>query len=118
MTGRAVRQSIAPTYDSAVTGPRYRVTTTVAGRTVGEFRRPIPDPFACTRVRVGFRDLIRGLLRGSLEVVVQVSGADRGIEDDVLELDAQTLVPGSTRRQDFDGSVNAELRRIAQTDPN
>jgi hypothetical protein len=102
-----IRQSIPPTYDSRETGPRYHVTTRIDDRTVA-FRRPLGDPFARHTVRLGWRDLLRGLLRRGLTVTVLIGG-DAGIVNDVLELDANTLVPNSTRREEFNAQINTAL---------
>lgn len=102
------RQSIEATYDSQETGDRFHVTTRVGNRTI-EFQRRLPDPFARTVVRVGAWDAIRALLRlRPVEVTVIVDG-DREVVNDVLELDYNTLVPGSTRRQDWDQHVRDRL---------
>jgi hypothetical protein len=101
------RQSIQPTYDSRETGPRYHVTTTVDDRPVA-WRQPITDPFVRHTITLGWRDLLKGLLRRRLAVVVIV-GADMDLMNDVLELDANALVPSSTRRAGFDRSIHQEL---------
>lgn len=107
---RPLRQSIAPTYDSRETGPRYYVSTWIGNRPI-EFRKPVDDPFVSVRVNVGWRDLLRGLLRRRLHVGVSV-GADPALMDDVLELDANTLVPNSTRQVEFRGEINDALGRM------
>ena len=56
---------------------RYHVTTGVAGRTI-TFQHRVDDPFIAHRVTVGWRDLLRGLLRRRLVVEVMVDG-DRDI---------------------------------------
>lgn len=108
------RKSIEPTYDSRVTGPRYYVTSTVDGRPVA-WRQKIQDPFVRHTVHVGWRDLLRGLLKRQLTVEVIVGG-DKDICDDVLELDANTLVGGSSRRAEFDSGLHNALRRFAKED--
>lgn len=106
-----VRQSIQPTYDSRETGPRFHVTYRVGTKTI-EFQRPIEDPFVRGTVVVGWRDLLRGLLRRHLEVTMIVGG-DRDIVDDVMELDGNTLVPSrSTRRDTWDSDVNERLGEL------
>lgn len=111
------RQSIAPTYDSRQTGPRYHVTTRIGDRTV-TFEERISDPFVNTTVTVGWPDLLRGLLRRRLTITVIVGG-DRDAVDDVLELDAEWLGGDSTRRDEFAKAafrgfaVDAELAEIA-----
>lgn len=108
-----LKPSVRATYDSAETGPRYHVTTTIADKVIGTFRSPAPDPFVRAAVTVGSRwDLLRGLLRGRLEVVVTV-GADREVMHDVLELDQQTLIAGRTRKAAFDQAMTQHLRNSA-----
>jgi hypothetical protein len=97
------RRSIEPTYDSRQTGPRYHVTTRINDRTVA-FQRPLDDPFVRHTVHLGWRDLLGGLLRRHLAVTVLVDG-DRDVVNDVLELDANALVPNSTRRDAFNFTV-------------
>jgi hypothetical protein len=105
-----MRNSIRPTYDSRETGDRYWVTTEIGDRML-TFRRLIPDPFVRQTVTVGWPDLIRGLLRRCLVVTVIVGG-DKGIVDDVLELDENTLIPNSTRRAAFDSHINEAIGRF------
>jgi hypothetical protein len=105
------RQSIEPTYDSRETGYRYHVTTQVGDRTIS-FQHRLADPFVRQTVHIGWKDLLRGLLRRHLQVTVIVGG-DRQIVDDVMELDANTLVPNSTRRSGFDAGINTALANYA-----
>jgi hypothetical protein len=98
-----LRQSISPTYDSRLSGLRYHVTTRIDDRTV-EFRKPLGDPFVRHAIHLGWRDLLRGMLRRRLTVTVLVDG-DSEIVNDVLELDDNTLVPNSSRRQEFNAWV-------------
>lgn len=109
-TDRPQRQSIRATYDSRDTGPAYHVTVRVDDRT-DTFRRPIDDPFARTDVHLGWRDLLRGLLRRRLTVTV-IIGGDIDRMNDVLELDDNTLLPNSTRRQTWNSHVNETLGRM------
>lgn len=102
-----MRDSIQPTYDSRETGPRYWVTTIVDGRTIG-FRQPLEDPFARTVVTVSFLGLLRALFRGGLKVEV-IKGAEPELMNDVLELDANQLVPGRTRKQEFRADMHKAL---------
>jgi hypothetical protein len=104
---RDLRPSVRATYDSRESGRRYWVTTEIGDRTV-TFREPVDDPFVRTRVRVGWVDLVRGLVRGHLTVTVAVGG-DRHIVDDVLELDENTLVKGRTREAAFRQSIHEKL---------
>jgi hypothetical protein len=104
------RNSIRPTYDSRETGDRYWVTTEIGDRTL-TFQRPSPDPFVRQTITVGWPDLIRGLFLRRLVVTVIVGG-DKGIVDDVLELDENTLIAGSTRRAAFDSHINESIGRF------
>lgn len=97
------RQSIQPTHDTRKTGPRYHVTTRIDDWTV-TFQQALDDPFVRHTVHLGWRDLLRGLLHRRLSVTVLVGG-DTEIVNDVLELDANTLVPNSTRRDRFNASL-------------
>ena len=105
-----MRNSIKATYDSRETGPRYHVTTRINDRTI-EFQKRIEDPFVRQRVHVGWPDLLRGLLRRDLVVEVLVSG-DLDVINDVLELDDNQLVPGSTRAAAFRSHINETLGRM------
>ena len=97
------RQSIKPTYDHRETGDRYSVETRVNGRRVGV--TPTRDPFVFHRVTIGWRDR----LRRRLVVEVLVSG-DPEIVDDVMELDADCLTSDSTRRDEWNATVQKALR--------
>lgn len=113
MTDSVPRQSIPPTHDSRLSGPRYHVTTRIDDRTV-EFRKPLADPFVRHTVRLGWRDLLRGLRRRQLTVTVLVGGAP-DVVNDVLELDDNALVANSTRRQGFNAWIGrAVLNSDAQ----
>lgn len=109
-----LRRSIKPTYDSRETGPRYHVTTRVDSKTIG-FQQPITDPFVRQTVTVGWPDLLRALLRRRMTVEVIVGG-DRDVMNDVLELDGNTLVPSSTRRQEFNAQLNAAIKLHIQSE--
>ena len=104
-----MRNSIRPTYDSRETGPRYHVTTRVGERTV-EFQKRVDDPFVSHRVTIGWPDLLRGLLRRRLTVDVLVGG-DLDAVNDVMELDDNCLVPGSTRQAAFRSHLNEAIIR-------
>lgn len=108
---KATRNSIRPTYDSRETGPRYHVTTRVGERTI-QFQDRIEDPFISQRVTIGWVDLLRGLLRRRVVVTVIVGG-DIDVINDVLELDANQLVPCSTRAAAFRSHVNEAIGRLA-----
>lgn len=109
-----LRQSIPPTYDSRLSGPRYHVTTRIDDHTV-EFRKPLDDPFVRHTVHLGWRHLLRGILRRRLAITVLVDG-DPEIVNDVLELDGNTLVPNSSRRQEFNAWVGRAMTNLDDGD--
>ena len=51
----------------------YTISTFVDGKTIG-YEKEIGDPFVRHLVVIGWRDLLRGLFKGELEVKVVVSG--------------------------------------------
>ena len=106
-----LRNSIRPTYDSRETGPRYHVTTRLNGETV-TFQHPAEDPFIRQTVTIGWPGLLRSLLRRRAVVEVIVGG-DPDVVNDVLELDGNQLVPGSTRQAAFRSHVNETIGRMA-----
>lgn len=108
---RDLRLSVRATYDSQQTGWPYYVTTAVDGRPVA-WQHRIPDPFVRQTVHLGWRDLLRGLLRRGLAVEVTI-GADREAMNDVLELDEQALIPGRTRQAAFQQSISQTLRNLS-----
>lgn len=103
-----LKPSVRATYDSRETGPRYWVTTQVEDETIG-FMKPVADPFVRQAIRLGWRDLLRGLLRRQLVVTV-VIGADIETMNDVLELDENTLIAGRTRKEAFGQSMHGKLK--------
>lgn len=111
---RVDRQPIAATYDIRDSGPRYHVTTRVSSRTVS-FQRPVDDPFGRTTVTVGWRDALRSLLRhGHVEVTV-ITGGDRDIAEDVLELNYDYRGrPGSSRHAGFASGIQSALSRLGR----
>lgn len=109
------RQSIEATYDSRDTGDRFHVTSQIGDRTV-EFQRRVPDPFARTTVTVGAWDALRALLRGRPVEVTVIVGGDREAVNDVLELDYNTLVPGSTRRDEWNQHLHDVLAMEGRAD--
>lgn len=111
-----IRKSVEATYDSRDTGDRYHVTAQVGARTI-DFQRRVPDPFVRATVSVGFADALRALLRLRPIVVTVIVGADREVMDDVLELDHNTLLPGSTRREDWDAHVRDVLTMTTLDEP-
>ena len=106
------RASIEPTYDHRQTGDRFHVTVTVNERAV-TVQEPHRDPFIHTTVTVGWRDLLHSLLRRRLRVAVTVGG-DRGIVEDVSELDADYLgLHNSSRRREWNERVETSLAELA-----
>ncbi|MYW03481.1 hypothetical protein [Streptomyces sp. SID3343] len=63
---------------------RYHVTTCIDDRTIA-FQHPLADPFVRHSVYLGWRDLLRGLLRRGLTVTV-VIGGDRATVASVMAL--------------------------------
>lgn len=104
------RQSIKPTYDHRETGDRFNVETRIDGKRLSV--TPTRDPFVNHRVVIGWRDLLRGLLRRHLEVIVIVGG-DPEIVDDVMELDADCLTFNSTRRDEWNAQIERRLGDFA-----
>lgn len=107
-----LKPSVRATYDSRETGQRYWVTTQVDEETIG-FMVPLSDPFVRHTVRLGWRDLLRGLLRRQL-VVTMVIGADIETMNDVLELDENALIAGRTRKEAFRQSMHGKLKAIGR----
>lgn len=104
------RRSIAPTYDSRETGPRFHVTVRLNGDTI-VFQEPADDPFVretVVAVVSPFR-WPQWLFRRTVRVEVLVDG-DREIIEDVTELDANYHGrPGSTRHAEFGAALNTAL---------
>jgi hypothetical protein len=110
-----MRQSIEATYDSRDTGERFHITTRVGSRTVA-FQQRVPDPFARTTVHVGPWDALRALLRFRPIEVTVIVGGDTEVMNDVLELDYNTLIPGSSRREGWNRHVSDRLTMMARTE--
>lgn len=102
------RQSIKPTFDSRKTGPAYYVSTSVNDRHVGT--QDIQDPFANTTVRVGWIDLLRGLLKRGLLVRVMINARDQQLVEDVMELDSNYLSSNSTRRDEWNKELGQKIQ--------
>lgn len=109
----SARKSIEASYDSRDTGHRFHVTAQVGDRTI-DFQRRIPDPLVRATVSVGIWDALRALLRFRPIEVTVIVGADPEVANDVLELDYNTLVPGSTRRDEFNQHLQDRLTMIAR----
>ena len=107
------RQSIQGTYDSRDTGTRYHVTTWIGDHAIA-FREPVDDPFVRTTVRVGWPDMLRALIRRRHLVVTVLIDGDRDIVNDVLELNDNTLIPNSTRRDEFNQHLSDVLEMEAR----
>ncbi len=110
---RVKRQSIQPTYDHRETGDRFTVESRLNGRRIGDVTA-CRDPFVNHRITVGWPDLLRSLVKRKAVVEVTVGG-DPQIVDDVLELDADCLTHNSTRRDEWNTSVNDALGHAALT---
>lgn len=105
-----MRQSIPPTYDHRETGDRYSVETRLDGHRLS--LTPIRDPFVNHRVTIGWRDLLRGLLRRRLVVEVLVD-ADRELVEDICELDDDYAGRhDSTRRAEWREQIETGLRGV------
>lgn len=106
-----LRLSIAPSYNSDKTGPRFTVSSYLGGEAIC-LRQPTADPFVTHRVVVHWWDAIKCLLRhGRIEVEVNVGG-DSDIMEDVLELDENYIGHGSTRRAEYETSVERALSQL------
>lgn len=110
-----MRQSIPATYDSRDTGDRFHVTSRIGDRTIA-FQERVPDPFVRTTVSVGIRDALRALLRFRPIEVTVIIGGDPEVMTDVLELDYNTLTPGSTRREEWDAHIRDRLTMLARAE--
>lgn len=94
---------------------RYHITVAVAGRNL-DFMKPMPDPFHSTTVTIGRRDLIRGLIRGHVEVWVSV-GADHDLMEAVGELDPDYLGDANSKsRKRWNKTLEAHLSDFAARD--
>jgi hypothetical protein len=102
------RQSVKPTYDSRTDGLQYTISTSVNGKAIGDYKE-IADPFVNHKVRVSWKETLKGLVRGGVVVGVMVSGKNLRIEEDVMELDDNYLSLNSTRRDDFDKHIFSQI---------
>lgn len=109
------RQSIDATYDSRDTGNPFHVTSRIGDRTI-RFQHRIPDPFVRTTVRVGLWDALRALLCGRPVEVTVIVGGDTKAVNDVMELDYNTLIPGSTRRDDWNQHLHDRLDMMGRAE--
>jgi hypothetical protein len=105
------RASIAPTYDSAKTGPAFTVEVREGNERLSI--QPTLDPFINTTVHPrGWRAAL-AVLRRRYQVSVHVSG-DRERLEDVCELDAEYLGRhDSSRRREWNGELNGKLGDFA-----
>lgn len=112
LTGdRPKRQSIQPTYDHRETGDRFWVETRINGRRLNEVTTR--DPFVYHRVVIGWRDLLRFVLRG--RELTMIVGGDPEIVDDVMELDADCLTTNSTRRDEWNERIRHRLHLLTDS---
>lgn len=106
-----LRLSIAPSYNSNKTGPRFTISSYLGGEAIC-LRQPIADPFVTHRVIIHWWDAIKCLLRhGRIEVEMNVGG-DHDIVEDVLELDENYNGHGNTRRAEYEKAVENALAKI------
>lgn len=97
--------------------PHFDITTKVNGKVIGEFRRPMPDPFHRTEVTVGWRDLLRTVVRRRALVLEVSVGADSRTMENVLALNPDHLgYPGTPSRKAWEASLNEGLSTRAKAD--
>lgn len=107
-----MRQSISPTYDSRKTGHRFSIRSAMGGEEMANLK--LPDPFVHHRIKIHWWDAIKCLLKhGRIDVEVVVSG-DMDIVEDVMELDADYLGHGNTRRHEWNASIEQALSDAAK----
>lgn len=105
---RALRLSINPTYDHRDTGDRFTVSSSIGGVTICD-EKPIRDPFVSHTIRIHWRDALKCLFwNREIKVCVRVSG-DSEICEDVMELDGDYIGHGSTRRAEWNSSIEKSL---------
>lgn len=80
------------TYDSALTGPPYEYVIHVNGSRRPAMHHRFYSPFALNVLRIGWWDLLKGLLSGKLLVSFQVV-APKELQEDVAELDRSMPTP-------------------------
>lgn len=110
----SLRLSITSTYDSRKTGPRFHVETFVADRFVSS--TPISDPFVRHTVKVSLVHAFLSFLKfGYVKVSIHLNG-DPKITEDVMELDGNYIGHGSTRRSEWNTSIDKSLREFARAE--
>ena len=108
-----LRLSIQPTYDHRQTGNRYSVSSWVGDCQVAK-RVSIRDPFVRHTIHIHWWNAIKCLLcKGRITVRVQLDGDD-DIVNDILELDADYLLQGSTRRVEFKAALETALGNMPE----
>lgn len=75
---------------------RYHVTTRLGDRTI-TFQEPLDDPFVRHDVTIGWRDLLRGLVRRELLVTVIIDGDPETVRA-LMNLNTETSTPSACRR--------------------
>lgn len=94
-----------PVYDSRTDGLQYRVVTRLNGRQV--YGEDVDCPLLRTTLAIGWRDLLRALLRGGLEVETLVSTDNHELSETILALDGNWFTP--KRRRLWHKELNAQL---------
>jgi hypothetical protein len=99
-----------------LTMSNYTIRTTINDEPIGEFARSIPDPFVHHTVTVGWRDLLRAVLRGKpMRVEIHVS-ADSDTMTRVLELDPDYIGPtGSASRTAWNADLQGRLAEFGSS---
>jgi hypothetical protein len=76
------------------------------------FREPTSDPFVNTTLHLGWRTVLREVLRWRRLQVTFIVDGDIDRVNDVMELDANTLITNSTRRDTWNSHLNERLAAL------
>jgi hypothetical protein len=111
-----MRNSIQPTYNHAETGDRFTVEYRINDQLLSA--TPITDPFVRGTVTIGWRDLLRCLLRLRATKVEFVVRGDHEIEEDVMELNSDYLgTHNSSRNIEFKSRLESSLSDFSYVCP-
>lgn len=94
-----------PVFDSRTDGFQYRVVTRLNGRQV--YDADVDCPLLRTTLAIGWRDLLRCLLRGRVEVETLISTDNHELAETILALDGNWFTP--KRRHRWEKELNAQL---------